>query len=110
MNRIENRNNEVMTDQTCLLIIVSGVHQNQMYVQPSKQLSDDVANTVQGMNSPGNRAYNALDMPRVRWNPYLATCMLVILTIYYDETLMFRQCDDVKKIKQILIRSIKGNL
>ena len=45
-----------------------------MYVQPSKQLSDEVANTAQGMNSPGNTAYNALDMPRVRWNPYLATC------------------------------------
>ena len=51
----------------------TGIHQNQMYVQPSKPLSDTVAHSVEGMSSPGHRAYNALDMPRVQWKPYLAT-------------------------------------
>ena len=54
-----------------------------MYVQSSRPFSTEVANTARGINSPVNTAYNALDMPRVRWNPYLATCKYMYQLITY---------------------------
>ncbi len=59
------------------VISLSGMHQNQMYVQPSHALAEEVANTVEKLSSPANAAYNALAMPRIRWNPYIASGMIL---------------------------------
>jgi len=50
------------------LIYFPGLHQNQLYVQPSVQMKEKVKRAAQS-----NNLLTRSDIPRVTWKPYLNT-------------------------------------
>ena len=54
-----------MTNPLCSL----GAHEQQMYVQPSVRLREEVHGSMEAAAAHDS----AVGMPRVRWRPYIAT-------------------------------------
>ena len=54
---------------TIFIMIVSGTHENQIYVQQSVRLREEVQGTLRTASNKDS----SMSMPRVRWHPYIAT-------------------------------------
>jgi len=54
----------------------AGLYEDQLYIQPSVQMLREVEAAVSDAIKQGN-----IDMPRVRWNPYIITGLTAVVII-----------------------------
>jgi len=76
-----------LCSQTVELIVI-GMYEDQLYIQPSVQMMREVEAAACDAIQQGS-----VDMPRVRWNPYIMTGLSTVLCILYYCSRQIAKCE-----------------